>query len=128
MNLLLDTHVALWALSGGPSPIGSATLELIRDARNVVAVSAASVWEVEIKRAIGKLDAPDGFARECVARGFDELPITFDHAEAAGRLPLHHGDPFDRMLIAQALVEDYRIVTADRAFAAYDITLVDPSP
>ena len=127
MNLLLDTHVALWALAGGASRIGPVTFAVLSDPRNVVAVSPVSVWEVEIKRSIGKLDAPDGFARECVDRGFDELPITFDHAQAAGQLPLHHADPFDRMLIGQATVEDYRIVTADRAFEAYGIALLDPA-
>ena len=126
MNLLLDTHVALWAL-GDPSRLGDETRAALADPRNVVAVSAATVWEVEIKRALGKLDAPADFAAECVARGFDELPITFDHAEAAGRLPPHHHDPFDRMLMGQATVEDYRIVTADRAFGAYGIAVLDPA-
>lgn len=127
MNLLLDTHVALWALADGRSRLGPATVEALRSRRNVVAVSAASVWEVEIKRALGKLDAPSGFAAACVERGFEEFPITFDHAEAAARLPLHHADPFDRMLIGQATVEDFRIVTADRAFAAYGVELLDPA-
>lgn len=125
MNLLLDTHVVLCVLGDGEQRIGPTTLAAIRDPKNVVAVSAASIWEVEIKRSLGKLDAPDGFAAECVARGFEEFPITFDHAETAARLPPHHHDPFDRMLIGQATVEDFRIVTLDRAFGAYDIALVD---
>jgi PIN domain nuclease of toxin-antitoxin system len=127
VNLLLDTHVALWALADPDAHLGPETLAALRDRRNAVAVSAATVWEVEIKRAIGKLDAPDGFAAECLDRGFDELPITFDHAAAAARLPLLHSDPFDRMLIGQASVEGYRIVTLDRAFADYDVKLVDPA-
>lgn len=126
MNLLLDTHVALWALSDPDGHFGPATLAALRDPRNVVAVSAATVWEVEIKRAIGKLDAPDGFASECLDRGFDELPIGFEHAAAAGRLPLLHSDPFDRILIGQAMVEGYRVVTIDQAFDDYEIELVDP--
>ncbi len=126
MNLLLDTHVALWAL-GDPSRLGDATRAALADPRNVVAVSAASVWEVEIKRALGKLDAPAGFAAECVIRGFDELPITFDHAAAASQLARHHHDPFDRMLMGQAMIEDYRIVTADRAFEHYGVEVVDPT-
>jgi PIN domain nuclease of toxin-antitoxin system/DNA-binding Xre family transcriptional regulator len=121
------THVALWALTGGPGRLGPHTLDLLRDPRNVVAVSAASVWEVEIKRTLGKLDAPAGFARECADRGFDEFPITFDHADAAARLPLLHTDLFDRMLIGQAVVEEYRVAAADRAFARYDVEVVDPS-
>ena len=126
MNLLLDTHVALWAL-GDPSRLGDTTRAALADPRNVIAVSAATVWEVEIMRALGKLEAPADFAAECVARGFDELPITFDHAETAGRLPPHHHDPFDRILLGQATIEDYRLVTADRAFSQYDVELVDPS-
>jgi PIN domain nuclease of toxin-antitoxin system len=126
MNLLLDTHVALWAL-GDPSRLGTVARASLADPRNVIAVSAATVWEVEIKRALGKLDAPADFAAECVARGFDELPITFDHAEAAGRLPPHHHDPFDRMLMGQATVEDYRLVTADPTFSRYDVEVVDPT-
>lgn len=127
MNLLLDTHVALWALADGPARLGRTTVDAIRNRRNLVAVSAATVWEVEIKRALGKLDAPDGFALACVERGFDELPITFDHAEAAARLPRHHDDPFDRMLIGQATVEHFVLVTADRAFGAYGIAVLDPA-
>ncbi len=127
MNLLLDTHVALWALSAPTGHLGPTTIEALRDPRNLVAVSAASVWEVEIKRAIGRLDAPDGFASECMDRGFDELPISFEHAGAAGRLPLVHTDPFDRMLIGQAIVEGYRLVTADRTLAEYDVAIVDPA-
>jgi PIN domain nuclease of toxin-antitoxin system len=127
VNLLLDTHVALWALTDPDSRLGPDTAAALRDPRNAVAISAATVWEVEIKRAIGKLDAPDGFAAECLDRGFDELPISFEHAAAAARLPLLHTDPFDRMLIGQASVEGLRIVTVDRAFADYEIVLVDPT-
>lgn len=118
MNLLLDTHVALWAL-GDPARLGEDVSRLLADPANAVYVSAVSVWEVEIKRALGKLIAPDGFAAECVERGFDELPIAFGHATRAGQLPLLHRDPFDRMLVAQALEEDLAIVSADRAFADY---------
>lgn len=126
MNLLLDTHVALWMLSA-PSRLGPRTTAALIDRRHFVHVSAVTVWEVEIKRAIGKLRAPDGFGELCHSRGFDELAITFDHAERAGRLPAHHGDPFDRMLIAQALSEDLRLVTADAAFAAYGVATLDPA-
>jgi PIN domain nuclease of toxin-antitoxin system len=127
VNLLLDTHVALWALTDPAAHLGPLTLAALRDPDNAVAVSAATVWEIEIKRAIGKLDAPDGFAAECIDRGFDELPITFEHAATTARLPLLHTDPFDRMLIGQASVEGYRIVTVDRAFAGYDVAVVDPA-
>jgi len=123
VNLLLDTHVALWAF-GDPRRLGEQARSAISDPHNVVAVSAISVWEVEIKRALGKLKAPPGFAALCVERGFEELPVDFAHAECAGALPPHHQDPFDRMLIAQAISEGFGVVTADRTFAAYDIPVV----
>ncbi len=87
-------------------------------------VSAASVWEIEIKRALGKLQAPAGFASTCIDRGFDPLQITFDHAELAGGLPPHHSDPFDRMLIAQAMAEELELVSQDPVFEHYDVRLL----
>lgn len=125
-RLLLDTHVVLWALST-PEVLAPHVRAALEDPRNEVVVSAASVWEVEIKRALGKLDAPSGFAATCVQRGFDALEITFSHAEVAGGLPPHHADPFDRMLIAQALVESLEMVTKDPAFATYGVPVVAPS-
>jgi PIN domain nuclease of toxin-antitoxin system len=79
------------------------------------------VWEVAIKRATGKLRAPSQFIPLVLATGVDPLPITIEHAEAAGALPLHHRDPFDRMLVAQAQMEDATIVSADPALRAYDV-------
>ncbi len=124
MNLLLDTHVVLWAFAE-PDRLGDKTRAAIVDPRNTVAVSAATVWEVEIKRALGKLDAPTGFAALCVERGFESLDITFAHAETAGTLPRHHDDPFDRVLIGQALVEGFELVTVDQAFDDYDVRTFD---
>lgn len=122
-HLLLDTHVALWAFAS-PEVLRPEVRRAITDPRNTVMVSATSVWEVEIKRALGKLDAPEGFAALCVERGFDPLNITYRHAEVAGALPPHHSDPFDRMLIAQAIAEDLELVTKDRAMSAYDVRVV----
>lgn len=122
-QLLLDTHVALWAFAS-PKLLKPEIRAAIADPRNTVVVSAISVWEVEIKRALGKLDAPDGFAALCIERGFDALDITFRHAEVASALPPHHSDPFDRMLIAQAIAEDLELVTKDRAMSAYDVRVV----
>lgn len=122
-QLLLDTHVALWAFAS-PNLLTPDVRAAITDPRNTVMVSAISVWEVEIKRALGKLDAPAGFAAQCVERGFDPLDITFRHAEVAGALPPHHSDPFDRMLIAQAIAENLELVTKDRAMSAYEVRLV----
>jgi PIN domain nuclease of toxin-antitoxin system len=125
VNLLLDTHVVLWALSD-PGRLGAKAKAAIIDPHNTVAVSSATIWEIEIKRALGKLEAPSGIAALCVERAFDELPITFAHAESAAQLPPHHGDPIDRMLIGQAISEDYGIATVDRAFAKYDVRILDP--
>lgn len=122
-QLLLDTHVALWAFAS-PKLLKPEVRAAIADPLNTVVVSAISVWEVEIKRALGKLDAPAGFAALCVERGFDPLDITFRHAEVAGALPPHHSDPFDRMLIAQAIAEDLELVTNDRAMSAYEVRVV----
>lgn len=126
MNLLLDTHVVLWALVQ-PDLLRDDVRVLIADPAHAVHVSAATVWEVEIKRAVGKLSAPDGFAAECADRGFDGLPIDLVHAERAGRLPPHHSDPFDRMLIAQAIEDDLVLVSDDRAFDAYDVRAIAAS-
>ena len=87
-------------------------------------MSAATAWEVAIKRALGKLDAPDDLRRTLLLCGFDELPITVDHASVAGALPRHHDDPFDRMLVAQALVEGLTVLTVDPRFAAYGVDVL----
>jgi PIN domain nuclease of toxin-antitoxin system len=89
-----------------------------------VCVSAATVWEIEIKRAAGKLHAPPDLAGIVANHGFDPLPITFEHAVETGRLPLHHGDPFDRMLVAQARVEDLTLVTADERLQRYSVAVL----
>lgn len=123
MNLLLDTHVVLWAFSD-PETLSDAVRDAIVDPQNVVAVSAATIWEVEIKRAIGRLTAPPGLTALCAERGFEDLAITHEHAELAGSLPRHHDDPFDRMLIAQAMIENYDLVTADRTFGRYDLRTI----
>ena len=122
-RLLLDTHVALWALSA-PDTLKPTIRSLLEDPLTTVNVSAASVWEVGIKRALGKLESPAGFAAMCIERGFDPLAITFDHAELAGGLPQHHADPFDRILIAQATAEDLELVSQDRVFERYDVRVL----
>lgn len=122
-HLLLDTHVVLWAFAQ-PERLPAAVRAEITDPRNVVLVSAASIWEVEIKRALAKLRAPDGLHELCMERGFDSLDISFDHAVRAGSLPAHHADPFDRMLVAQSLVEGVAMVTADPVFERYGVDVV----
>lgn len=121
MRFLLDTHAFLWALSS-PARLPSRTASAIRDPSNPVYVSAASVWEIAIKAALGKLTADvDDIVRSVEEVGFEELAVTLNHARRVFALPLHHRDPFDRMLVAQAFEEGLTIVTRDASFAAYRI-------
>lgn len=123
MKLLLDTHVFLW-LAGGEARLPPKTLSKLEDARNTVFISAVSAWEIAIKRSLGKLRAPDDIAAEAERFRFIELPVTISHAVATEKLPMHHSDPFDRLLIAQAIAEDLQIVTRDRAFSPYGVGTV----
>ncbi len=120
MTLLLDTHVLPWWLADDPR-LTPAMREEIADPSTSVVVSAASAWEAAIKAAVGKLRVPDGLREELVRHGFDELPVTVEDGLAAGALPRHHSDPFDRMLIAQAARRQFVLVTADRRFSDYDV-------
>ena|SRR5271167_58159 len=123
MRLLLDTHVLLWALAESPE-LARDLRRKIADPSNDVLVSAASVWEIAIKKRLGKLDAPDNLLEVLEASDFSPLFINFVHAAAAGSLPPHHDDPFDRMLIAQAQSEGLILVTADRRLRAYHVELM----
>lgn len=119
MNLLLDTHVFLWWL-GEPSRLPEEAKAAIADPGTLVHVSAASAWEISIKRRLGRLDLRDEeFTYGMRESGFSELPVTAAHGLAAGTLPPHHRDPIDRMLVAQAASEGMRLVTHDRAIAPY---------
>ena len=124
MRLLLDSHALLWALTA-PDNLSVAAAREIRSAANSVWFSPASVWELEIKRAQGKLVLPDDWLDAVERSRFVELPIRCSHAEQAGRLPWHHRDPFDRILIAQSLVENFRLVTRDRFAAAYGVMVLE---
>jgi len=126
MLLLLDTHAFLW-WNADDEALGPKARAAIADPDNVVFVSAASVWEISLKRASGKLDAP-GNAAEWIERNrFAPLAIEIGHAARAPELPRHHTDPFDRMLVAQASIEDYTLVTSDDEIAKYDIDILDAS-
>lgn len=118
MRLLLDTHVYLWWLDDSPA-LGQAARERILNAEAVF-ISAASIWESVIKIGIGKLQAdPEELLRGIGASGFEALPVTPEHAAALIRLAGHHRDPFDRILLAQAISEPLCLLTADRALEAY---------
>ena len=127
MNLLLDTHVLLWTLvdDGRITPVAR---RAIQDTGNTVHVSAASAWEIAIKAALKRVRIPGGVAEwlpeELQRSGFTELPILIRHALAVERLPRHHADPFDRLLIAQAKVERLTLVTHDRTLRRYDVAIL----
>lgn len=122
MRLLLDTHVLLWWLSDDRK-LATSGRQIIANPNNDVFVSSASVWEISIKRALGRLEIELDDLENAIARnGFRSLPIGFRHAMTAGRLPAVHRDPFDRMLVAQASVEELRIVSHDRVFERYGLS------
>ena len=123
MNLLLDTHTLIWAFSDDPT-LSTAARDAIVDPENLVFASTASVWEIAIKRAIGKLRVPDDVNAQIVEHRFEPLPVTGQHAWTAGNLPPHHNDPFDRLLIGQAVEEGLAIVTRDQRFEAYGVPLI----
>jgi len=124
MRVLLDTHAFLWWLSDDRK-LSTAARDAIRDPHAIVHVSAASIWEIAIKAKLGRLGVRHGdLAAEIEANGFAELVITARHAQSAGALPRHHDDPFDRMLIAQAQMEDLVVVTHDRRFRRYGVQLL----
>lgn len=123
MNLLLDTHVVLWWLSDDPT-LSDAARSAIADPENTVFLSAVVVWEIRIKQGIGKLDLPENFGAVLAEQRFPELAVTVQHADAIAVLPAIHRDPFDRLLVAQAMVEKMTIVTRDSAIAAYGVNII----
>lgn len=122
MSLLLDTHVVLWWLADDVALTGDVKDRL--DHEPDVRVSAATVWEIAIKQALGKITAPADLPERVRDSGFRELPIDFTHAIAAGRLPPIHRDPFDRMLIAQARCEGLTLVTRDLHCQQYEVAVL----
>jgi len=123
MNLLLDTHVLLWWLDDNPSLLIKAK-EAIADGGNIVFISVATIWEIRIKQALGKLKIPANFRNVLEQQAFEMLSITADHAHLIGELPAHHRDPFDRMLIAQALFEGFTLITRDSLFKRYKVSTI----
>jgi PIN domain nuclease of toxin-antitoxin system len=118
MRLLIDTHLLLWWLTSGPQ-LPERAKELIRDPENTVFVSAVSAWEIRLKESLEKLRIPGDFSERLEAEPFEKLPLTVRHTAEIVGLQWHHRDPFDRMLVAQARVEEMFLLTADAAVAKY---------
>jgi PIN domain nuclease of toxin-antitoxin system len=127
MRLLLDAHALLWFLAGD-SKLGMKALACIQDTRNILFVSPATLWEIGIKDTLGKLTLPERFENlfpeRLEASGILILPILIPHLHRHRALPFHHNDPFDRLLIAQALTEDLTLVSCDSELAAYGVKLL----
>jgi PIN domain nuclease of toxin-antitoxin system len=121
LNFLIDTHILLWWLADD-SALSLKTRELISDENNLIFVSAASIWEMIIKKTLGKLKAPDDVEEVLKENNFKELPITVQHSIAVGYLPNYHKDPFDRMLVAQAKCEKLTLITADEKLTFYEVS------
>jgi len=117
--MLLDTHVALWGLAGDPA-LSDEFLDRLRHDPDIF-LSSVTVWEIAIKQTAGKLAGPADLVERVRDMGFRELPVTSAHVVVAGRLPMHHRDPFDRMLVAQATVEGLTLATRDTDIQRYDV-------
>jgi len=127
LNLLLDTHVALWAITDSPK-LPKKARELIESPKSSVWISTASVWEIAIKHALGRGDMPvssQDAVRYFRESGYRFLPVEAEHAMVVENLPVHHQDPFDRILIAQALVEPMRLMTHDPMVALYNDPIIE---
>jgi PIN domain nuclease of toxin-antitoxin system len=123
VRLLLDTQALIWSV-GSPSLLAGPARQAIEDAANTVVVSVVSLWESVIKQATGKLVLEEDLALAARERGFDVLPVHEEHTRAVADLPLHHRDPFDRMLVAQARHEGLTLVTADRRLETYSVAVL----
>jgi PIN domain nuclease of toxin-antitoxin system len=125
VRYLLDTHVLLWWIADDPK-LRADTRATITDPSRDVAVSVASIWEAAIKRALGKLQFETPILLDTLSRGgIRIIPIAAEHALAAGDLPRHHDDPFDRMLVAQARIEGFTLISRDLRLRAYEIAMVE---
>lgn len=123
MNLILDTHIILWWMDDNRLLPQKYRLA-VADKNNICFVSAVSVWEISIKSAIGKLDIPDNYLDVLLDQNFKELPVSWQHACKVRQLPMHHKDPFDRLLIAQAIIEDLTILSVDKIIPEYDVEIL----
>jgi PIN domain nuclease of toxin-antitoxin system len=123
-RLLLDTNVVIWLLTGEREAISDGALEHLTDESNALSVSAVSPWEIATKRSLGRLELGSNWFRSLLQLDFEHMPITAEHAARCEALPWHHRDPFDRMLVAQAISERHTIVSADRRLGAYEVEVL----
>ena len=123
MRSLLDTHSLLWAVFERKK-LSSEAQKIIADKDSVVYTSMASLWEIAIKKNLGRLDVPDNFFDAIESGGFELLNITIPHIKQYTALPLHHRDPFDRILIAQSINEQLTLITRDKEIEQYDISII----
>ena len=123
MKILLDTHVLVWALSS-PERIKPKVQDLLVDTDNIVFVSIASLWELQIKKSLNKISLPDDFISQLQENGFELLDINYKHIAKLAELPLIHRDPFDRMLVAQTIHEKLSLVTNDLEIMKYNIKII----
>ncbi|MCL6755326.1 type II toxin-antitoxin system VapC family toxin [Nostoc sp. CCCryo 231-06] len=123
MSFLLDTHILLWFLENDPK-LSNQVRQVITNPKNLIFVSAISAWEISIKQSLGKLIAPSNLEEALRFSRLEVLAMTLIHAIKVADLPMHHKDPFDRMLIAQALVEGLTIITVDQKYKFYDVPLL----
>ena len=124
MGYLLDTHTLLWAL-GEPDTLSNRARAAIGDTGNIIHVSTASLWECAIKASIGKLELPEEFFDAVAMAGFEELQIRVPHLKVYGELPMHHRDPFDRILVAQAKAESLTLISQDSKIAEYEVDILN---
>ena len=123
MRYLVDTHALLWAL-GEPEVLSPPAREAIASPGNLIFASSASLWECAIKASIGKLELPEDFFESIPEAGYETMPIRISHLNVYRALPMHHRDPFDRMLVAQARAEALVLISRDQQIAKYDVEVL----
>ena len=123
MNLILDTHIILWWLDNS-NKLPEKYFRVISDSNNICFISSATVWEISIKSGLGKLEIPDNFTDILLQEGFSELPVSWEHAAKVKHLPFHHKDPFDRLIIAQTIIEDFKLLTVDNIIPEYEVKIL----
>jgi PIN domain nuclease of toxin-antitoxin system len=123
LKYLLDTHTLIWWLANDAT-LSQTAKKIIANPDNLIFVSAASAWEIAIKKQIGKLNIPDDLEIQIEQNDFQPLSINISHAAYIEKLPLHHKDPFDRIIIAQAICEKMKIITRDKKFDAYQVDVI----